>query len=97
MPTGPSTHCWNLGVIVAPEARGQGYGTEGQRLLVRYLFSHTQLNRIEAETDIGNLAEQRALEKAGFTREGVRRGVSFRAGQWRDGVLYGIVRADVEL
>jgi RimJ/RimL family protein N-acetyltransferase len=97
MPTGPNTHCWNMGVMVAPEARGQGYGTQGQRQLVRYLFLHSQLNRIEAETEIGNIAEQRSLEKAGFTREGVRRGVGFRAGQWRDGVHYGIVRADVEL
>lgn len=97
MPTGPATHCWNMGVVLASEARGKGYGTRGQRLLVRYLFSHSQLNRIEAETEIGNLAEQRSLEKAGFTREGVRRGVGFRAGQWRDGVHYGIVRADVDL
>jgi RimJ/RimL family protein N-acetyltransferase len=97
MPTGPATHCWNMGIVVAPEARGQGFGTQAQRLLVRYLFLHSQLNRVEAETDIDNIAEQRSLEKAGFAREGVRRGVGFRAGQWRDGVLYGIVRADVTL
>jgi RimJ/RimL family protein N-acetyltransferase len=87
---------WAMGLIVAPEFRGKGYGTEAQKLIVRYLFDHTTVNRIEASTEIGNLAEQRALEKAGFTREGVLRGAGFRAGKWHDGVLYGIVRADLD-
>ncbi|MGR6913746.1 GNAT family N-acetyltransferase [[Actinomadura] parvosata] len=35
------------------------------------------------------------MEKAGFTREGVLRGAGCRAGQWRDGVLYSMIRADL--
>ncbi|WP_220447863.1 GNAT family N-acetyltransferase [Nonomuraea diastatica] len=42
------------------------------------------------------MAEQRALEKAGFTREGVLRGSGFRAGRWHDSVLYSMIRADLE-
>jgi RimJ/RimL family protein N-acetyltransferase len=86
---------WSIGLIVTPGFRGKGYGTEAQRLLVRYLFDHTTANRIEADTEIDNVAEQRALEKAGFTREGVLRGAGFRAGKWRDGVLYSVIRADL--
>jgi RimJ/RimL family protein N-acetyltransferase len=65
--------------------------------LTRYLFAHTQANRIEAGTEITNVGEQRALEKAGFTREGVLRGALFRHGQWRDCVFYGVLRDDVDL
>src|SRR6266567_2788049 len=36
-------------------------------------------HRIEAATEVGNVAEQRALEKAGFTREGVLRGSGWRS------------------
>ncbi|MEV4054214.1 GNAT family protein [Amycolatopsis sp. NPDC049688] len=93
--TGPASYCWNMGLVLAPEARGHGYGTEAQRLLVGYLFAHTQLNRVEATTEIGNRAEQRSLEKAGFTREGVLRGYDFRDGEWRDHVLYSVVRSDL--
>jgi RimJ/RimL family protein N-acetyltransferase len=93
--SGPA-YCWSIGIILAPEARGQGHGTAAQRLLVRYLFAHTLVNRIEAATEVDNLAEQRALEKAGFTREGVLRGVGFRAGRWRDGVLYSILRDEID-
>ena len=72
------TSCWMIGISLAPEARGDGYGTEATRQLARYLFLHTQMNRAEAQTGITSLAAQRALERTGFTREGVRRGASFR-------------------
>lgn len=55
------------------------------------------VNRVQAETEITNIAEQRALEKAGFTREGVLRGATFRAGKWHDQVVYGVLRAEIEL
>jgi RimJ/RimL family protein N-acetyltransferase len=88
---------WEIGISLFPEFRGKGYGTAAQRLLVRYLFSHTPANRIQAGTDAENIAEQRSLEKAGFTREGLLRGFAFRAGVYHDEVIYGIVRADVDL
>ncbi|GAA4528148.1 GNAT family N-acetyltransferase [Amycolatopsis samaneae] len=93
--TSPISYCWKIGLVLAPEARGHGYGVEAQRLLVRYLFAHTQLNRVEATTEVGNRAEQRALEKAGFTREGVLRGYGFRAGKWHDNVVYSVVRDEL--
>jgi L-amino acid N-acyltransferase YncA len=73
---------------------GRGYGTQAQRLLARYLFAHTTAHRIWAGTQVGNLAEQRALEKAGFTREGVTRATGWRDGAWRDGVIYSLLRTD---
>jgi Acetyltransferases, including N-acetylases of ribosomal proteins len=39
-------------------------------------------------------AEQWALSKAGFAREGVLRGYGFRDGEWRDAVMYSILRED---
>jgi RimJ/RimL family protein N-acetyltransferase len=91
---GSAVFCWEVGIALLAPARGRGYGTAAQRELVRYLFAHTTANRIEATTETGNRAEQRALEKAGFTREGILRGRDWRAGQWRDVVIYAIVRAD---
>jgi GNAT acetyltransferase-like protein len=73
------------------------HGTEAQRLAARYLFAHTQVNRIEATTEITNVAEQRALEKAGFTREGVLRGTTFRQGRWHDQVIYSVLRDEADL
>lgn len=86
---------WVMGIAMLPAARGRGYGTQAHRLLARYLFAHTPVHRIEAATEVGNLAEQRALEKAGFTREGVTRGSGWRDGAWRDGVTYSMLRTDL--
>ena len=41
---------WNIGIALLPEARGKGCGTQAQRMLARYLFAHTTVQRIEAST-----------------------------------------------
>jgi RimJ/RimL family protein N-acetyltransferase len=86
----------NIGIGLIPSARGKGHGTEAQWLLTAYLFSCTTVNRIEASTDVENIAEQRSLEKAGFLREGILRGAHFREGRYNDMVIYGVTRADYE-
>jgi GNAT superfamily N-acetyltransferase len=90
----PASRCWNIGITIAPLHRGRGLGTEAQRLLAAYLLATTTVNRIEADTDVTNLAEQRSLEKAGFTREGTMRGAQFREGAWHDMVLFSRLRHD---
>ncbi len=92
--TGPLSFTWNIGIGLLTGAQGKGYGTAAQRALVEYLFDYTQAHRVEAHTETENLAEQRALEKAGFTREGVVRGAAFRAGRWRDMVACSVLRTD---
>jgi len=86
---------WNFGIGLLPEARGRGIGSAAQRLLAEHLFDTTELDRVEATTDVDNAAEQRALEKAGFTREGVTRGAQLRGGVRRDVVHYGLLRTDL--
>ena len=59
------------------------------------MFATTAANRVEASTDVDNVAEQHALEKAGFVREGVQHGAQWRAGAWHDLVTYAITRAQL--
>lgn len=93
-PSTPGAYYWEIGIALLPEARGHGYGTQGLRLLARYLFAHTTAHRLEAAIEVGNLAPRRAVEKAGFTREGVMRGAGWRDGAWRDEVIYSLLRTD---
>ncbi|MGC5015066.1 GNAT family N-acetyltransferase [Streptosporangium sp. DT93] len=69
------------GIALLPDWRGRGVGRRAQALLCDYLFAHTPAQRIEAATHPENIAEQRSLEKAGFTLEGVLRAAEFRAGR----------------
>jgi RimJ/RimL family protein N-acetyltransferase len=90
----PQSRAWNIGIDLIPDGRGRGYGPEAQRLLADFLFATTDVNRVEASTDVENLAEQRALEKAGFVREGVQRGAQWRTDAYHDLVTYSRLRGD---
>ena len=85
---------FNIGLSIAAEHRGKGYGVEAQKLLASYLLATYPVIRIEASTDKENIAEQRALEKAGFTREGVLRQAQWRSGSWHDLVVYSKLRGE---
>lgn len=85
---------YNIGISIVAEHRGKGYGVEAQSLLAAYLFSTYPIMRVEAVTDIENIQEQRALEKAGFTREGNLRQAQWRSGKWHDQIIYSKLRGE---
>ncbi|CRK59941.1 probable acetyltransferase [Alloactinosynnema sp. L-07] len=87
---------WNVGIALLPAARGRRAGVGALALVARHLFATTDLDRVEAATDVDNLAANRALLGAGFQREGVVRGAQLRAGVRRDLVLYGFLRSDLD-
>jgi RimJ/RimL family protein N-acetyltransferase len=90
----PMSNAFNIGIRILPAHQGRGHGTSAQTALAEYLLATYPVNRIEASTDVTNRAEQRSLEKAGFTREGVLRGAQWRSGRWNDMVQYSRLRAD---
>lgn len=90
----PTSDAWQIGIELIPTARGMGLGAEAQRLVADYLFAATDLQRVEASTDVDNIAEQRSLEKAGYTREGVMRRAQFRGGKYHDLAYYSRLRED---
>ena len=49
--------------------KNRGFGTEAERLAVRYAFEALDLESVYADTILKNTRSQRALEKAGFIRQ----------------------------
>jgi RimJ/RimL family protein N-acetyltransferase len=90
------SHAWNIGIGLAPASRGHGVGWLAQQLLAVWLLERTSAYRIEASTDVVNVAEQRALERAGFTREGLLRSAQARADGRHDLYSYSLLRSDLE-
>lgn len=86
--------CWEIGISLRADVRGRGIGTQAQFLLRDYLLDHTRAERVQATTDVQNVAEQRSLEKAGFLREGRVRSAQWRGGSWHDQYIYAYVRSD---
>ena len=90
-----ASHAWNIGIGLVATARGRGIGPVVQRLLALWLLEVSDLFRIEASTDVANLAEQRALELAGFTREAILRSAQMRRDGRHDLVSYSLLRTDL--
>ncbi len=91
---GPGSQALDLGISLRPEAWGRGHGARAQRLLVEYLFVTTSVHRVTASTDVDNVAEQKALLRAGFHCEGVQRGAQWRQGSYHDLIGYSCLRTD---
>jgi RimJ/RimL family protein N-acetyltransferase len=68
----PGSRALNIGISLVETSRGQGIGGIAQRLLAEELHERGTV-RVEASTDVENIAEQRALAKAGFSLEGTLR------------------------
>jgi RimJ/RimL family protein N-acetyltransferase len=83
-----------LGYALAPNERGKGYGSEAIKIMVDYLFMSKQIVRIQAEINPKNTASQRALEKAGFEKEGILRKSFFSRGEWIDTAVFSILREE---
>lgn len=92
-----ASRAFSIGIHLIPQQRGQGLGAQAQALLARYLFETYSVQRIEAETDVDNIAEQKSLENAGFRREGVLRQAQWRGGRWHDLVKYSKLRGELDL
>lgn len=83
-----------IGYALVPNERGRGYGTEAIAIMVDYLILAQDIQRIQATTLTDNKPSQRALEKAGFIKEGLMRKSSWVRGRWRDDFMYAITRDD---
>lgn len=56
-----------LGYRLKRSAWGQGYATEGSRVLIREAFAEPGVRRVFAQTMAVNVASRRVMEKAGMT------------------------------
>ena len=72
-----------LGYGIDEGQRGKGYATEAVKAMAAWAFGHEEIRAVEAETEAGNGASRRVLEKCGFTAtwETGAEGPRFRLGR----------------
>jgi RimJ/RimL family protein N-acetyltransferase len=91
----PESVCPSIGIALLPEFRAKGHGSVAQHLVARHLFGAFPIGRVQADTAVDNRAERKALERAGFTCEGLIRAAEFRNGRFVDHLLYAVVRGEI--
>jgi len=90
---------WELGYrIYRPEDRGHGFMPEAVQMATAYLFGQESIGRVQILLDPRNVASRAVAERAGYTLEGTLRHAHFDRGEYRDLLLYSILRNEaVEL
>jgi RimJ/RimL family protein N-acetyltransferase len=82
-----------IGYWVLPDARRRRFGTRIARLLAEHAFA-LGIERVAAYVNVGNLASERVLELAGFTREGVVRSMPVPSGARVDKTLFSLLAGE---
>ncbi|MBV8987454.1 MAG: GNAT family N-acetyltransferase [Solirubrobacterales bacterium] len=84
-----------LGIWLAPQARGRGMATESLRVASRWLLGPCRLERLQILTEPDNEAMIAAARSAGFVYEGVLRGYTREHGNRVDNAVLALVRSDL--
>lgn len=85
-----------LAISVFPGARGRGVASRALRLAATWGLQELDLRRVFAETAADNEASIRAIEKAGFQREGLLRAHCKTHGRRHDCVMFSLLPEDVD-
>jgi ribosomal-protein-alanine N-acetyltransferase len=83
-----SGHHIRVGYDLAATYRRRGIMTEALEAVLRYGFETMRLNKVEALTDLRNVASIRLLEKLGFHQDGVLRENMYFHGRFIDEAVF---------
>jgi RimJ/RimL family protein N-acetyltransferase len=83
-------------LAVHPDFRGRRLADAAARMFQRYLIFELGFHRLQMEIYGFNERAQRHAERAGWIREGAKRKAYLRHGEWADGIMYGLIREDLE-
>jgi ribosomal-protein-serine acetyltransferase len=86
----------NLGYWIRSSATRRGAATEATRLVARWGFENTTLNRLELVISTKNLASLRVAMKAGAVHEGILRSRLLLHGEAHDAAVFSFTRRDFE-
>ena len=82
-----------VGYRISPEYWRSGICTEALRRAVDFVFTETQMDRLQGSADVRNIASNRVLEKSGFRLEGtIRHGKM--VSRYCDYNIWGMIRDD---
>jgi len=88
----PENRFANLGYWVRTSHTGRGVAVAAVGLLADWVFSHTDLVRLEIVVAVGNRASQRVAEKSGAVLEGTLRSRLRIHGSCHDALMNSLIR-----
>jgi len=84
----------SLGYWIGEPYARQGYTLAAIKLIIPFVFETLGLHRLEAACIPDNKPSSRLLQKLGFCEEGLARGYLQIGGEWRDHILFALLKDD---
>lgn len=88
----PYNRSAEIRVLVDPEVRRKGVGTEAARLMIAYLFSRLGLNKVWMQCSANNAEAIALIEGLGFKKDATLRQHYFAGAEFVDGCIYSLLR-----
>lgn len=80
-----------IGYWLGAAYTGHGWVTLACRAIIRHLFEHEQVHRIEIQCMTDNLPSRAVAERLGFSFEGIKRESEWITSAYRDHALYSLL------
>jgi ribosomal-protein-alanine N-acetyltransferase len=91
-----ANRCMEMGYALGEPYWGRGYAVEAARALAGYAFEHYPIERLQAHCIAANRASARVMEKLGMTCEGTLRCALYHRGEFKDVLMYSLLRREWE-
>ncbi|HMO81776.1 MAG TPA: GNAT family protein [Pyrinomonadaceae bacterium] len=83
-----------IGYWIDRHYQGKGIVTRCCKMMLDHLFDTIGLNRVQINCNIENVRSRAIPRKLGFTEEGTLRKIEFVNGEFRDWVVYGLLKSE---
>ncbi|MET7312936.1 GNAT family protein [Streptomyces sp. NPDC005571] len=83
-------------LMLAPQHRGHGHGTDALDALVDLAFGELPMHRLTAESHTDNAPAVAVLAKSGFVHEGISRAACLHRGRRHDRAVFSLLRPEWE-
>ncbi len=91
-----SNNIGEIGYVIAPDYRGNGYAAEAAKEIIKFGFAELGLNRIEAKYIVENNASRAVMEKCGLRFEGIARHGMLVKGEYRDIGICSLLKSEYD-
>lgn len=85
-------HSMNFRILIGPQGRDRGLGTEAIQLFIGYVFKSTTLHQLTLEVLDFNPRARHVYEKVGFIKDGVNENELEFEGEWIDSIHMKLTR-----
>ncbi|MBK5209904.1 MAG: GNAT family N-acetyltransferase [Flavobacteriaceae bacterium] len=85
-----------VGILILPEYQGEGFGSEALEMIIDYAFTYLNVHQIFANITANNKSSITLFEKFNFKKIGIKKDWIFADTNYKDEILYQLIKTQNE-